>query len=93
LSWVAEGGLGFSVEYIAISIHAISKDRNVFPNDCLYLQLSCKLDSDEENSTSEEDEVDEYPVTEVRFVPQDPTKCKYEIETAIELQMKKTLKF
>ncbi|XP_064638919.1 methylosome subunit pICln-like isoform X2 [Lineus longissimus] len=64
------------MEYVAIAIHAISKDRSAFPHDCLYLQASCKLDSDEEKSGSEEEEEDEYPITEIRFVPQDPTKLK-----------------
>jgi len=75
LSWVSDGGDGFSLEYPAISIHAVSRDLSAYPQECVYLMLDTKLeDPDETNRDghSDEDSDDEEKnFTEVRFIPDD----------------------
>lgn len=45
LSWVNSGsGQGFSLEYPHISIHAVSRDRRVYTDDCLYLMIDTDID-------------------------------------------------
>ena len=43
LSWVGENGQGFSLEYPAITIHAISRDLNTFPKECIYIMVDGDL--------------------------------------------------
>uniref|UniRef100_T1IW02 Methylosome subunit pICln n=1 Tax=Strigamia maritima TaxID=126957 RepID=T1IW02_STRMM len=75
VSWVSVEGQGFSLEYPAISLHAISRDPTVFPKECLYLMVNAKLEDASESEDEEEEEGDynSTPVTEIRFVPQDTT--------------------
>ncbi|XP_041357818.1 methylosome subunit pICln-like [Gigantopelta aegis] len=70
LSWLGEGGQGFSLEYPAISLHALSRDPNTFPSPCLYLMIDAKLIEQEDKvSNSSDSDEDENPVCEVRFIP------------------------
>lgn len=73
VTWMSQAGAGFCLEYPKICLHAISRDVSSFPHECLYLQVEGKLIDDDQgsNSSSENDDVDDMPVTEVRFVPDD----------------------
>jgi len=46
LSWVAETGSQFSLEYKGISIHAVSRDTTKFPHQCLYLMVDGDIKED-----------------------------------------------
>lgn len=47
LSWVNNGsGKGFSLEYPHIALHAISRDLQTYPQECLYMMLDSKLPAD-----------------------------------------------
>ncbi|XP_075707480.1 methylosome subunit pICln [Rhinoderma darwinii] len=85
LSWLNGSGLGFSLEYPSISLHAISRDTAAYPEEHLYVMVNTKLaDSDakdakmkdeagEDNGEAEgeeDDDDDEEPITEIRFVPE-----------------------
>ncbi|CAL8363599.1 unnamed protein product [Merluccius merluccius] len=80
LSWFDGSGMGFSLEYPTIGLHAISRDLGAFPQEHLYVMVNAKL-SDEneaemkENADDEEDEDasddEEGAITEIRFVPSD----------------------
>jgi len=57
--------------YPNIVLHAISRDLNKFPQECLYVHTDAQI---RENSASEESEEDEAidespPITELFFVP------------------------
>ncbi|XP_050301267.1 methylosome subunit pICln-like [Anthonomus grandis grandis] len=85
LCWQEKDNAGFSVEYQDISLHAISKDENVYPKECIYLMLDGKLTmpgdaSQNLNHNDEDDDSDaesEHEVTELILVPSD------ENETAV----------
>lgn len=77
LSWLSteHDGQGFSLQYPGISIHAISRDLNAFPQECLYLMVNGDLtdDADKVQDESDDDDEDIEPSTEMRFVPEDKT--------------------
>jgi len=95
VSWVSEEGQGFSLEYPAISLHAISRDVNAFPKECLYLMIDAKLDDPTEkdpsdNSNEDDDDDDDgedvSPVTEIRFIPQDNSNLDAMYQTMSQCQ-------
>ncbi|XP_041734164.2 methylosome subunit pICln isoform X2 [Coregonus clupeaformis] len=74
LSWFDGSGMGFSLEYPTISLHAISRDLSAYPQEHLYVMVNAKLNDemqenahDDEDKSSEEDESE--GITEIRFVP------------------------
>ncbi|XP_053730151.1 methylosome subunit pICln isoform X1 [Synchiropus splendidus] len=85
--WFDGSGLGFSLDYPAIGLHAISKDVSAFPQEHLYVMVNGKLSDenvaemrekapdDEDDSGAEDDDDDdddeEGKITEIRFVPSD----------------------
>ena len=44
LSWMSESGQGFSIEYTAVALHAVSRDPSAFRHECLYLQVEGDLE-------------------------------------------------
>lgn len=46
LSWFDSSGLGFSLEYPTISLHAISRDVSAYPQEHLYVMVNDKLNSE-----------------------------------------------
>ncbi|XP_032976272.1 methylosome subunit pICln isoform X2 [Rhinolophus ferrumequinum] len=76
LSWLDGSGLGFSLEYPTISLHAVSRDLNAYPREHLYVMVNAKFEeeskesvADEEEEDSDDDDVE--PIAEFRFVPSD----------------------
>ena len=43
LSWLDGSGLGFSLEYPTISLHAVSRDPNAYPQEHLCVMVNAKL--------------------------------------------------
>ncbi|KAG9338698.1 hypothetical protein JZ751_025366 [Albula glossodonta] len=94
LSWFDGSGMGFSLEYPSISLHAISRDLSAYPQEHLYVMVNAKLneesemqDKDEEDEEDDEEDSnsddDSGPITEIRFVPKQsqgdiPTFYTYE---------------
>ncbi|XP_075404943.1 methylosome subunit pICln-like isoform X1 [Tenrec ecaudatus] len=75
LSWLDGSGLGFSLEYPAISLHAVSRDLNAYPREHLYVMVNAKFGEESKDSVDEEEEEDSdddaEPIAEFRFVPSD----------------------
>ncbi|XP_051512498.1 methylosome subunit pICln-like isoform X3 [Myxocyprinus asiaticus] len=84
LSWFDGSGMGFSLEYPSISLHAVSRDRSAFPEEHLYVMVNAKLDDENEaemqdkspddagdEEESDSDSEDLGTITEIRFVPSD----------------------
>lgn len=77
MCWKGQGDVGFSVPYEHITLHAICKDPQVCPNDCVYIMLDAhvdmpgRTDSNAVNTPSEDssDEDCEVNVSEVLFIP------------------------
>ncbi|XP_077154819.1 methylosome subunit pICln [Ranitomeya variabilis] len=86
LSWLNGSGLGFSLEYPSISLHAISRDTATYPEEHIYVMVDGKMvngkvvdgdgneanmnDQGEDNEEEDDDDNDEEPITEIRFVPE-----------------------
>ncbi|KAK2846513.1 hypothetical protein Q5P01_009512 [Channa striata] len=53
LSWFDGSGLGFSLEYPTIGLHAISRDVSAYPQEHLYVMVNGKLSDDNEAEMAE----------------------------------------
>ncbi|XP_017559651.1 methylosome subunit pICln isoform X1 [Pygocentrus nattereri] len=81
LSWFNGSGMGFSLEYPSISLHAISRDLSAYPQEHLYVMVNKKLDDENEAEMHErapddegeesDDDSEDGVIAEIRFVPSD----------------------
>nr|XP_043887281.1 methylosome subunit pICln isoform X2 [Solea senegalensis] len=84
LSWFDGSGMGFSLEYPTIGLHAISRDVSAFPQEHLYVMVNGKLsdenetemaekaaDDDGDDGSGSDGDDEEGVITEIRFVPSD----------------------
>uniref|UniRef100_I3IYX7 Methylosome subunit pICln n=1 Tax=Oreochromis niloticus TaxID=8128 RepID=I3IYX7_ORENI len=69
LSWFDSSGLGFSLEYPSIGLHAISRDVSAYPQEHLYVMVNGKLNS--EKAADDDDDDHDGSSDEIRFVPSD----------------------
>uniref|UniRef100_A0AAZ1X2T0 Methylosome subunit pICln n=1 Tax=Oreochromis aureus TaxID=47969 RepID=A0AAZ1X2T0_OREAU len=53
LSWFDSSGLGFSLEYPSIGLHALSRDVSAYPQEHLYVMVNGKLNSENEAEMAE----------------------------------------
>ncbi|KAF8413033.1 hypothetical protein HHK36_001007 [Tetracentron sinense] len=68
---------GYSVDFLSLSLHAVSRDPEAYPSPCIYAQIETDAVEDEESggSDSECDEtLDVSKVTEMRLIPSDPNQ-------------------
>uniref|UniRef100_A0A3B3I2J1 Methylosome subunit pICln n=1 Tax=Oryzias latipes TaxID=8090 RepID=A0A3B3I2J1_ORYLA len=90
LSWFDGSGMGFSLEYPSISLHAISRDVSAYPEEHLYVMVNGKLekaaeeedDDGSDSSNGDEEEV----ITEIRFVPRDKASLESMFSAMCECQ-------
>uniref|UniRef100_A0A3B3HYD5 Methylosome subunit pICln n=1 Tax=Oryzias latipes TaxID=8090 RepID=A0A3B3HYD5_ORYLA len=83
LSWFDGSGMGFSLEYPSISLHAISRDVSAYPEEHLYVMVNGKLDLGFlDSSNGDEEEV----ITEIRFVPRDKASLESMFSAMCECQ-------
>uniref|UniRef100_A0A671ETX9 Methylosome subunit pICln n=1 Tax=Rhinolophus ferrumequinum TaxID=59479 RepID=A0A671ETX9_RHIFE len=50
LSWLDGSGLGFSLEYPTISLHAVSRDLNASPREHLYVMVNAEFEEETNDS-------------------------------------------
>nr|XP_034971565.1 methylosome subunit pICln isoform X3 [Zootoca vivipara] len=98
LSWIETSGLGFSLDYPIISLHAISRDLNAYPWEHLYVMVNAKFEVEEskedgmgEKEEEEEEEEDGSnddlePISEFRFVPSDKSALEAMFSAMCECQ-------
>ncbi|CAA0809560.1 Chloride conductance regulatory protein ICln [Striga hermonthica] len=67
---------GYAVDFISVSLHAVSRDPEAYPSPCIYTQIETGAEEDEmEDSDSESDDtLDLQKITEMRLVPADPNQ-------------------
>ncbi|KAK9266272.1 hypothetical protein L1049_025349 [Liquidambar formosana] len=67
---------GYAVDFLSISLHAVSRDPEAYSSPCIYTQIETEADEDEaEGSDSECGEtLDLSKITEMRLVPSDPSQ-------------------
>ncbi|KAL4608484.1 methylosome subunit pICln-like [Arapaima gigas] len=98
--WFNSSGMGFSVEYPAISLHAISRDPGTHPQEHLYLMVNSRFHEEPETQTKAEEEEEEEeeenessddsrsssPITEIRFIPSDKASLESMFSAMCECQ-------
>ncbi|KAF8008686.1 hypothetical protein BT93_K2370 [Corymbia citriodora subsp. variegata] len=67
---------GYAVDFLSISLHAVSRDPEAYPSPCIYAQIETVEDEEgSDGSDSERDEtLDLSKVKEMRLVPSDPNQ-------------------
>ncbi|XP_010126269.1 PREDICTED: methylosome subunit pICln, partial [Chlamydotis macqueenii] len=93
LSWLENSGVGFSLDYPTISLHAVSRDLSAYPSEHLYVMVNAKFGEEETKEApmaegeEEEDSDDEgEPIAEFRFVPSDKSALEAMFSAMCECQ-------
>jgi len=77
LSWIMETGQSFSLEYLSINMHSISRDTKNFPHECLLMMvegdLASKADAIMKGETPVTKKDDQDAISEIRIVLPDST--------------------
>jgi len=72
LSWIMESGQSFSLEYLSINMHSISRDTKSFPHECLFMMvegdLSSKAEAIMRGETPLTKKENEDAISEIRIV-------------------------
>ncbi|KAJ7410755.1 Methylosome subunit pICln [Pitangus sulphuratus] len=93
LSWLENSGVGFSLDYPTISLHAVSRDLSAFPREHLYVMVNAKFEEEtkeapmaegEEEEDDSDDDVE--PIAEFRFVPNDKSALEAMFSAMCECQ-------
>ncbi|KAL2341111.1 hypothetical protein Fmac_009051 [Flemingia macrophylla] len=74
---------GYAIDFLSISLHAISRDPETYPVPCLYTQIDTEEEADEDHSDSESNQSQQNlsNITEMRLIPSDPTQLDTLFET------------
>uniref|UniRef100_A0A673SLN8 Methylosome subunit pICln n=1 Tax=Suricata suricatta TaxID=37032 RepID=A0A673SLN8_SURSU len=87
-------GLGFSLEYPTISLDAVSRDLNAYPQEHLHAMVNAKFGEESKESVEEEEEGEEgnsnddvEPIAEFRFVPSDKSALEAMFPAMCECQV------
>ncbi|KAJ0968749.1 hypothetical protein J5N97_021626 [Dioscorea zingiberensis] len=68
---------GYAVDFVSVSLHAVSRDPEAYPMPCIYAQIETGCDEDEESGDSDseqQEDLDLSKITEMRLVPSDPSQ-------------------
>lgn len=67
---------GYAVDFLSVSLHAVSRDPEAYSSPCIYTQIETGAEDDEsDDSESESDEtLDLSNITEMRLVPSDSSQ-------------------
>ncbi|CAL4938525.1 unnamed protein product [Urochloa decumbens] len=73
--WLSEAkDKGYAVDFLAITLHAVSRDLEAYPSPCLYTQIEAEVGTDEDGESNPEasDELELSRVSEMRIILGDP---------------------
>ncbi|KAH7664687.1 ICln protein [Dioscorea alata] len=73
----AEKDKGYAVDFLSVSLHAVSTDPEAYPLPCIYAQIETGCDEDEESGGSDSEQQEDFnlsKITEMRLVPSDPSQ-------------------
>ncbi|KAL5569992.1 hypothetical protein UlMin_026567 [Ulmus minor] len=67
---------GYAVDFLSLSLHAVSRDPEAYPSPCIYTQIETGDDEDESDGSDSESNaaLDLSKITEMRLVPSDPSQ-------------------
>lgn len=77
--WLSDNDVtkGYAVDFLSISLHAVSRDPEAYPSPCIYTQIEIEDDEGSESEESDSELVEDVnlsKVTEMRLVPSDPSQ-------------------
>ncbi|KAG6532552.1 hypothetical protein ZIOFF_006398 [Zingiber officinale] len=78
--WLSDAnrGKGYAVDFLSLSLHAVSRDREAYPFPCIYTQIETGDEDDEEESKDSYSKINGdlvlSKITEMRLVPSDAGK-------------------
>ncbi|CAN0891587.1 Chloride conductance regulatory protein ICln, partial [Linum grandiflorum] len=79
--WLSDvdGEKGYAVDFLSISLHAVSRDPEAYPSPCIYAQIETGDDEDDSDGSDSDnhDTVDLSRVTEMRLIPSDPSQLDH----------------
>ncbi|KAI3751031.1 hypothetical protein L2E82_22034 [Cichorium intybus] len=66
---------GYSVDFLSVSLHAVSRHPEAFESPCIYTQIDTgdEEDGSESHDSESSDTLDLSKITEMRLIPSDPT--------------------
>ncbi|XP_020886237.1 chloride conductance regulatory protein ICln isoform X2 [Arabidopsis lyrata subsp. lyrata] len=79
LIWLSDVDMakGYAVDFLSISLHAVSRDPEAYSSPCIYTQIEIEEDEDDESDTESSTEVlDLSKIREMRLVPSDPSQLE-----------------
>ncbi|XP_020593395.1 chloride conductance regulatory protein ICln [Phalaenopsis equestris] len=68
---------GYAVDFLSVSLHAVSRDPVAYPSPCIYTQIEVEAAEDDDPEGLDDecpDEIDISKITEMRLVPYDPNQ-------------------
>ncbi|KAI4323997.1 hypothetical protein L6164_023565 [Bauhinia variegata] len=66
---------GYAVDFLSLSLHAVSRDPEAYPVPCIYTQIETEDEDQSSDSDSEcNDTLDLSKIREMRLVPSDPSQ-------------------
>ncbi|CAH8353989.1 unnamed protein product [Eruca vesicaria subsp. sativa] len=79
LIWLSDVDMakGYAVDFVSISLHAVSRDPEAYSSPCLYTQIEVEEEEDDEDEDEEEEStgvLDLSKIREMRLVPSDSTQ-------------------
>ncbi|CAN8264677.1 unnamed protein product [Cochlearia groenlandica] len=77
LIWLSDVDVskGYAVDFLSISLHAVSRDPEAYSSPCIYTQIEVEEDEDEDDSDTESDvDLDLSKIREMRLVPSDSSQ-------------------
>ncbi|KNA17726.1 hypothetical protein SOVF_077430 [Spinacia oleracea] len=82
--WVSDvdRSKGYAVDFVSISLHAVSRDPEAYPSPCIYTQIETGDDEEEdEDEDEEQQEIMDWSsgiskIKEMRLVPSDPSQLE-----------------
>eukprot|EP00262_Sarcandra_glabra_P010104 TRINITY_DN2499_c0_g1_i1.p1 TRINITY_DN2499_c0_g1~~TRINITY_DN2499_c0_g1_i1.p1 ORF type:complete len:269 (+),score=27.86 TRINITY_DN2499_c0_g1_i1:21-827(+) len=68
---------GYAVDFLSVSLHAVSRDQEAYPSPCIYAQIEVEAGDDDESGGSDSEcieDVELSKITEMRLVPSEPSQ-------------------
>ncbi|KAJ6822656.1 chloride conductance regulatory protein ICln-like [Iris pallida] len=70
---------GYAVDFLSISLHAVSRDPEAYPTPCIYTQVETEDDGGSESEGSDSDGTEDVmlsKISEMRLMPSDPSQLE-----------------
>ncbi|KAL1203868.1 Chloride conductance regulatory protein ICln [Cardamine amara subsp. amara] len=76
LIWLSDVDMakGYAVDFLSISLHAVSRDPEAYSSPCIYTQIEVVEDEDDESDTESTEVLDLSKIREMRLVPSDSSQ-------------------